>query len=74
MNVCSDDRDGRAWLDLREHYLADHPDAPADLPDRLRAPWCAVDLLPALFLDLQAVQWAGDFERLLAWTWCAWWT
>ncbi|WP_371346111.1 hypothetical protein [Ancylobacter sp. IITR112] len=33
------------------------------------APWCGVVLLPALPLRPDALGWAGDLERCLAWAW-----
>lgn len=32
-------------------------------------PWCAVALHPAFVTHPEIAEWAGDFERCIAWTW-----
>lgn len=55
---------GRLWRTL--HADAKTATDPADVP---RAPWCAVRIEPGLLQRLDAAQWLGDYERLLAWAW-----
>lgn len=32
-------------------------------------PWCCVVCYPTIVLDVASLDWLGDFERCLAWTW-----
>ena len=38
-------------------------------PERPAAPWLAVQLHPGLNGYPEAVEWLGDFERVIAWAW-----
>lgn len=36
---------------------------------RPAVPWCGVVLLPGIITDPGALEWLGDFERVIAWAW-----
>jgi hypothetical protein len=38
-------------------------------PERPRAPWCAVRLMPGMVQHPDAWDWLGDYERRIAWAW-----
>lgn len=59
----------RLWALLHQPYEAQlgDPVTPADTPPPL--PWCAARLELGAMVHVDALEWAGDFERCLAWTW-----
>lgn len=56
---------GRLWEVLHggNHHLV------VGLADVPRAPWCGFVLHPTIMLRPDAMRWAGDMERCVAWAW-----
>lgn len=54
----------RLWRELHETATGPIATSPDECPAE---PWCAVRLEPGVVQHMSAMQWAGDFERCIAW-------
>ncbi|GGE01859.1 hypothetical protein GCM10011390_20870 [Aureimonas endophytica] len=49
------------------HKTIDHAETSAERPPP--TPWLGVRIEPTIALDLSAMSWLGDYERIVAWAW-----